>query len=205
MFSDSTSAGMYELIPAAERELGLYQSMPWSFYQCPCWVFSERCLSNLAFLSSILRWSWQLPEWKAWATQFMTKSQSAPTRTLGTPRRAGITIYASGSSKALCSSSSCTLHKDNGGSRMPQESGRAAKTATFTREQHVSYALQGLQVSSMAAIRRVNRLPTQLLFYIAWWNARPLPALRSQWVWCHKKAEEKIDSLFWSAQNMRQV
>lgn len=38
----------------------------------------------------------------------------------------------------------------------------------FTREQHLSYALkQGLQVWSKAAHRKVNRLPTQSLFYIA--------------------------------------
>lgn len=46
---------------------------------------------------------------------------------------------------------------------MPQDSGRAVKTATFPREQHASYAQQGFQVSS----REVNRLPMQLLFHIA--------------------------------------
>lgn len=50
---------------------------------------------------------------------------------------------------------------------MPQDSGTAVKTATFPREQHTSYGLQGFQVSSTAVSRTVNRLPVQLFFYIA--------------------------------------
>lgn len=49
---------------------------------------------------------------------------------------------------------------------MPQDR-ESRKTATFTREQNASYALQGLQVSNICASRKVSRLPVQLLLYIA--------------------------------------
>ena len=83
---------------------------------------------------------------KAWDAQFMKKSQSAPTHTPRTPHSMGtrdswwLTIHAMGSSKALCCSSSCTLHTD-GGRGTPQDS-RPVKSATFTREQHASYGLK---------------------------------------------------------------